>query len=112
MDKFYIGDIPSSFHYAVFNNNYLDLYDTPSPRGTVLRYRIPLNVNSFIYFEDTVNLTYSLSAQDIPVSSEVFYRSDFSDICSTAFIFIFCIILIFNIVTSVFKKGGLFSGLI
>ena len=28
MDVLYIGDIPQDYHYAVFGNNYIDLYNT------------------------------------------------------------------------------------
>lgn len=28
MDTLYIGDIPQEYHYALFNNGYIDLYNT------------------------------------------------------------------------------------
>lgn len=113
LDTLYIGDeIPSDYHYAVFNSYYVDLYNTPNPRNYVTRYRIFLNYNHFAYQKDDITVNTSLTTYDIPVSSDLVYRRDFGDICTTSFIIIFSLMLLFNVVTSVFKKGGLFSGLI
>lgn len=50
--------------------------------------------------------------QEIPVSKEMGYRKDFSGIVVSSFVFIFGIVVLFNLVSSMFKKGGLLGGLV
>lgn len=89
------------------------MYNRPNLSGTMIRYRVYLYSDYFLYSQDTVNYyNNSNTAVDIPVSDSFVYRQDFSSICVCSTIFIFAICILGNVVTSVFKKGGLFSGLI
>lgn len=114
MDTLYIGDIPSNFHYAVFSADYITLYNVSSAQNqTVDYYRIYKNYDNFMYTTGTTtvgnNRTYY---QDISVSNNWMYRSDIDKIFTVCFIIFFMFIFVFNIVTSVFKKGGVFGGLL
>lgn len=54
MDTLYIGDIPSEYHYALFGNGYIDLYNTEVLRnGTFDYYRIYTNSGGFYYKHDS-----------------------------------------------------------
>lgn len=115
MDKLYIGDIPSEFHYAIFYNNYIDLYNTPNlTNGTFEYYRIYKGLDGFYYKQDSAryseyNTTY---ATQIDVTSDYHYRDDYANICSTVFLHIILILFVFNIITSIIRKGGSLGGLL
>lgn len=115
MDKLYIGDIPSSYHYALFNNNYIELFDTPNlVNGTYTYYRIYLYDNMFAY--DIGSRTFSnyntTYAKNISVTDNIRYRRDFPDIAQTIFLYILLFIFLINIVTSSIKRGGILGGLL
>lgn len=114
MDTLYIGDIPSEYHYAIFNNGYIDLYNTNIlHNNTYTRYRIYTNCDGFYYSTDNVNVSqYStMYTTDISVSSNAVYRQDFSFIVVTTFIFALFGVWLFNLLTSLIRKGGLLGGL-
>lgn len=113
MDTLYIGDIPQDYHYARFGTNYIDLYNTPTLSGTKDFYRVYMYDNYFAY--DTGTTTYNYQtyyARDINVTDNKWYRRDMPFICLETAILIIFFIFIFNIVTSVFRKGGVFGGLL
>jgi len=116
MDTLYIGDIPKEYCYAVFSNNYVDLYNTNNfvIDRTYPYFRIYLTYDEFLYSQGTSTPSRynSIVTTQINVSNDIIYRRDFDKICSVTFIICFGIVLIFNIVTSVFKKGGLLGGLL
>lgn len=114
MDTLYIGDIPSSFHYASFGNDYITLYDRPSAVNvTIPYYRIYDYEKGFYYTtgQQTFSNYNTSYFDDINVSNNWLYRSDIDKIFVVCFIIFFMFIFVFNIVTSVFKKGGVFGGL-
>lgn len=114
MDTLYIGDIPSEYHYALFNNGYIDLYNTDTlTNGTYNFYRIYTNVNGFYYrkYQQTYgqyNITY---AQNINVSDQVVYRQDFFSILFITLAFTFVGVWLLNLITSCVRKGGVLGGL-
>ena len=114
MDTLYIGDIPSNYHYARFNNGYIDLFDRSNVSNQTLNYyRIYTNNNGFFYTTGTQQFyNQTTYFQDINVSNDWLYRSDIDKIFTVCFIIFFMFIFLFNIVTSVFKKGGVFGGLL
>lgn len=114
MDTLFIGDIPADFKFAVFSNGYVDLYNQPYAQNTSLPYyRIYLNNNGFYYNEGVHNFGYSeTSFQEIKTSNNWLYRSDIDKIFTVCFFCILLFIFVFNIVTSVFKRGGVFGGLL
>lgn len=49
MDTLYIMDIPAEYHYAVFGNDYITLYNQPSAQNQTLHYYRVYN-NSLGYY--------------------------------------------------------------
>lgn len=114
MDTLYIGDIPSEYHYAIFNNGYIDLYNTNVlHNNTYTRYRIFTNVNGFYYSIDNVQVgNYTTTyTTDINVSDQITYRQDFSSIVVVTFIIALFGVWLFNLLSSLIRKGGLLGGL-
>lgn len=114
MDVLYIGDIPQDYHYAVFGTNYIDLYDTANLQGTLDFYRVYLYENQFAYEKRTTtyNQYYYSTAKDIEVTNNYMYRRDFPSIMFMSVVYIILLVFLFNIVSSVFKRGGLLGGLL
>lgn len=115
MDTLYIGDIPEEYHFAIFNNGYIDLYNTNIlHNNTYTRYRIYTNTGGFFYDVSSVNVSnYTTTyTNDIKVSNKAVYRRDYSSIVVTTFIIAIFGIWLFNLVTSLIRKGGLLGGLL
>ena len=114
MDVLYTGDIPSDYHYAIFNNGYIDLYNSNTlHNNTYTRYRVFTNVNGFYYSIDNVNVsqyttTYTTS---INTSNNLCYRHDFPSILFMTLAFTFVGIWLLNLMTSLIRKGGILGGL-
>lgn len=114
MDTLYIGDIPSEYHYAVFSNGYIDLFNTDVlHNNTYTRYRIFTNSNGFYYDVSSVNVgTYTTTyTTDIKVTDNICYRRDFPLILFMTICFTLIGIWLFNLITSLIRKGGLLGGL-
>lgn len=115
MDTIYIGDIPSSYHYAIFSNDYITLYNRSSlTNGTFDYYRIYYNSPYFIYSQGSTqvgqyNTTY---CTDVDVSSSWWYRHDLCGILTCTLIIVLFFTFLLNIFSSVIKKGGVFGGLL
>lgn len=114
MDTLYIGDIPTEYKYAVFGNDYITLYNKPTAQNETLPYyRIYTNYDNFMYSTGTTDFRYNnYDFTEISVSNNWLYRTDIDKIFIVTFLFILLFIFVFNIVTSVFKKGGVFGGLL
>lgn len=114
MDTLYIGDIPLDYHYAVFGNDYIRLYNVPSAQNqTVTYYQIFTNYEGFYYTTGTTTIGNTRSYYtNINVSNDWLYRSDIDKIFTVCFIIILMFIFCFNIITSSIKKGGVFGGLL
>lgn len=114
MDKLYIGDIPKEYCFARFSNNYIDLYKNEQLTGNQDFYRLYLYDNQFMY--EHLNNTYSLVnptiATYVEVTDDYKYRRDMPSIMFMSVVEVCILVILFNIVTSVFKKGGLFHGLL
>lgn len=114
MDKIYVGDIPKDYCYARFSDGHIDLYRTSQLIGIQDFYRIYLYDNSFIY--DHLQTNYGQYNETIAtlvqVTDDWYYRRDMPSIMFMSVVEILIIVIILNIVTSVFKKGGVFSGLL
>lgn len=113
MDTLYIGDIPSDYRYASFSGNYITLYNNSTGHNNTLHYyRVYTTNNGFFYSQgdQTFGQNYNYFTA-INVSNNWMYRNDIDKIfivCLCVFImFLFC----FNLITSCFKKGGVFGGL-
>lgn len=115
MDKLYTGDIPKNFKYARFNSNYVDLFNTDFLHSNNYDYyRIYFTKYGFYYekLNTTVSQYQTFTLQELDVTDNVCYRQDFSQICQVTFIIVFFAIFLFNIFTSVVRKGGLLGGLL
>lgn len=115
MDTLYIGDIPLDYKYAQFSNGYITLYNKPIGSNETLNYyRIYTNCDGFYYSQGAQNFgNYNTTYfQEIKVSDNWLYRQDIGSIFLVCFISIILFIFTINIITSFFKKGGVFSGLL
>lgn len=114
MDTLYVGDIPQDYKYAVFSSDYITLYNQPTATNETLQYyRIFTNYENFMYVTGFTDFRYNTSTfTEISVSNNWLYRNDIDKIFTVSFFFILLFIFVFNIVTSVFKKGGVFGGLL
>lgn len=114
MDILYTGDIPSEYHYAIFNNGYIDLYNSNTLHNNIYtRYRVYTNCDGFYYSTDTVQIgNYTTTyTTDIKTSDEIVYRQDFSSIVLVTFLIAFFGVWLLNLFTSLIRKGGLLGGL-
>lgn len=114
MDKLYIGDIPKDYHYAIFSDNHIDLYNQNIAQNVDLPfYRIYYNSPGFIYSQGTTHFgAYnSTTFQNIEVTDKWYYRKDCLNILIFTISIVVATIWFVNIFTSIFKKGGLLSGL-
>lgn len=114
IDKLYIADVPSDYHFVRYNGDTFDLFSTDNPTGTTIFYRFYPKMGVGFYSENTTNITGDISDDifDVQVSNSFLSRPDSSNILTSFLIIcIFCCI-IFNIFTSVVKRGGVLSGLL
>lgn len=115
MDVLYTGDIPSEYHYAIFNNGYIDLYNSPVlHNNTYTRYRVYTNVNGFYYSTDSVQVGTFTTTNTTPinVSDNKCYRHDFPNILIMTTIFVLFGVFLLNLLTSCVRKGGILGGLL
>ena len=115
MDKLYTGDIPSEYHFAIFNNGYIDLYNTNVlHNNSYTYYRVYTNCDGFFYDtrSTTVGQYTTTYTTDIVTTDKVVYRQDFDHILFCTFIFVLFGVWLLNIMTSLFRKGGVFGGLL
>ena len=116
MDTLYIGDIPVEYKYATFGASYITLYNKSYGSNETLHYYRIYNYgkDGFYYSQGEQSFgNYSTTYfTEIPVSNYWMYRQDIDKIFTVCFIIFFMFIFVFNIVTSMFKKGGVFGGLL
>ena len=115
MDKLFIGDIPTEYHFARFGNGYIDLYNTDVLHaGTFNYYRVYTNNNGFYYSFNTANYSQYITeyAQPIEVTQDICYRFDFPNILIMTCIFAVFGIFLFNTLSSLIRKGGVLGGLL
>lgn len=115
-DKIYVPEeIPSNYVYGEITRDYVDLYNKSSFQNeTATYYRIYYNYSSALIQERTRTFSsYNPTTfAELPTSREVFDRPDFVNILSCVFFVCIFGILLFNIITSFIRKGGLFNDLL
>ena len=114
-DKIYVPDsIPQDYVYGEITRDYVDLYNKSSFRDeTAIYYRIYYNYSSGLVQERKRTFSsYNTTFSELPTSREVFDRPDFANILSCVFFVCIFGILLFNIITSFVRKGGLFNDLL
>ena len=115
MDILYTGDIPSEYHYAIFNNGYIDLYNTNVLHNNTYNfYRVYTNVNGFYYDYKSTNVgSYTTTyTTDVEISSNPCYRTDFPSILFMTVLFTLIGIWFINLLSSIVRKGGVLGGLL
>ena len=115
MDTLYIGNIPSEYHYALFGNGYIDLFNTNVLHNNVYNYyRVFTNSGGFFYeYRSTSVSQYTTTyTQNINVTDNVCYRFDFVNVLTVTLIIAVFGIWLFNLITSIIRKGGLLGGLL
>lgn len=115
MDKIFIGDIPTEYHFARFGNGYIDLYNTNILHDNIYTYyRIYTNNNGFYYTINSAsyNQYYTEYATDVDVTQDVCYRTDFPQILTMLLIIVLFGIFVLNAITSIINKGGVLGGLL
>lgn len=114
IDKLYIADVPCDYHFIRYNGDTYDLFSTDNPYGSTTYYTFYPKIGVGVYTENTAIITSDISNDlyNVPVSNCFLSRPDSSNILTTFLIIcIFCAI-IFNIITSAVKRGGVLSGLL
>lgn len=116
MDKLFVGDIPSEYHYASFSNNYIDLYNVQYllPNQEYDFYRIYMYDNQFMYSHLSTTTGYYTNTTNtiIETTDNVMYRRDIDSIFLVTFIVVLLAVFLINIVTSAIRRGGILGGLI
>lgn len=115
MDKLFTGDIPKDYHYAIFYDNHVDLYNQNIAQNIDLPYyRIYFNAPGFVYSQGYSHFgSYiSTSFQNVEVTDKWYYRKDNVNILLFTISITVASIWFVNLFTSIFKKGGLLSGLL
>ena len=102
--------VPSQDYYDIYNTNYLE------PNQTYNYYRFYNNLDQDMYVilqRQTSQYNYGyLSCVEITPQHSYIYRKDYKDIVVSSAILIIGVICLFNIITSLIRKGGLLSGLL
>lgn len=115
-DKVYLPDsIPENYVYGEITRDYVDLYNKSSFQNeTATYYRIYYNYSAGLVQERSRTFSsYSPTYfSELPTSREVFDRPDFANILSCVFFVTIFGIMLFNIITSFVRKGGLFNDLL
>lgn len=115
-DRVYLPDsIPQDYVYGEITRDYVDLYNKRSFQNeTATYYRIYYNYSSGLVQERirTFSSYNPTTFSELPTSREVFDRPDFCNILSCVFFVCIFGILLFNIITSFIRKGGLFNELL
>ena len=113
-DVLFVGPIPKEYHYCVWSSDYVTLYNRPDAQNITLPYyRIYFNAPGFHYSRGTQTFSQyqATTFQDINVSDKWYYRKDSLNILMFTFIIGLCTLWLVNLMTSIFKKGGLLGGL-
>lgn len=115
MDVLYTGSIPKEYHYAVWSADFVTLYNRPNAQNITLPYyRIYFNAPGFYYSEGstTFSLVNNTTFQNIEVTDKWYYRKDNLNILMFFIAITITTLWFVNLFTSIFKKGGLLSGLL
>lgn len=114
MAKLYVpSDVPAEFCYlGNFTNTYFDLYNSANPVGSnVPYYRIYYNYDDNFYLQSFTNFpNYANNNYPYVETTNSIYNSisNFKYFI-VAFVVIFFLVFVCNVVTSIFKRGGIFS---
>lgn len=115
-DKLYVNnDIPLDYHYAQISSNYVTYYNKPSAQNETLDYyRVYYDLGDGVYTTGTTtfsnyNRTYFV---DLETSHSMFARSDIGLILTSCLILAVFFLFLCNVITSIFRSGGVLGGLL
>lgn len=111
-DVIYIGEIPEEYCYARYSDGHIDLFKEANLSGVQTFYRIYMYDNSFQYEFLSTTFDTPVVATQVQVSNDYLYRRDMPSIMFMSIVYVAIIVLCFNLVSSIFKKGGILSGLL
>lgn len=116
MAKLYVPkEIPKEYNYlGNITDTYYDLYNKSNIQNSTSDfYRVYYNINPDLYThnEDYYGEIFNTNFQQVDTSSSILNHPNNLSIFGVAFIVLFTIVFILNIVTSIIKKGGLLGGL-
>lgn len=115
-EKLYVNEeVPDGFHFIRYGIGYYDLFNTQYlNNGSYNYYRVYYDFNQDMVTRGvlTVSQYQTYSLDQITTTHNVFYRKDIDSILTCCFIMCFLAVFLINWVTSIIKKGGVFSGLL
>lgn len=114
MTSLYVPEvIPSNYKYITnINSTYYDLYDKPDiSNSTGYFYRVYYGLSQDLFEIRTYNNSsyYNYTTIEINRTNDFLARHDIGSIAITTLSIVILIIFLVNIMTSLIKKGGLFS---
>lgn len=114
MDTLYTGDIPEDYKFARFNDYSIDLFNvaTLEENRIYTYYTIPMYNNYFVYDLEVLNNTEYSVLTEVKTTNDICYRRDFNDICIIILTFVIFGLFLFNLITSIIRKGGVLGGLL
>lgn len=118
MSKFYVPQgIGSDYKYIVPSGDYYDLYNTTyiNPNESVQYYRFYNSIDVDLYTTNYRTAGYTgtiLNYIEIEPTSDYWCRPDYPSILECVLILTLGFLFLINVFTSLFRKGGLFGGII
>lgn len=119
MKNFYIPEgIAGDYKFIVPSADYVDIYNTNylQPNQTYTYYRLYNNLDNDLYqTRQTTTTQYNygaLNSIEIQPTNSYIYRKDYPQICFIVLIYVLAFCVLFNVFTSIVRKGGLLSGLL
>lgn len=115
MNKMFVNpNIPSEYKYlGNMTNAYFDLYNTNNPQGrTVDYYRVYYSYDDNFYLVNTQTYSnyQSYNFPEIERTDSILSSVSNYKIAIVCFVIIFLIVFLFNVISSIIKRGGIFSG--
>lgn len=111
MDTLYTGNIPKDYKYIYLKDGYIYIFNKSYIENETLNcYKIDNN-NGFIYCFDSFSSDSLIQFEKVNVTNKHYYRTDYCNILFCSISISIILIWIFNICTSIYKRGGILSGL-
>lgn len=117
MAKLYIPEsIPYDYKYITnITNTYFDIYKVSNTAGTSgTFYRVYYGLDEDIFQQNSYNHSNYSGYNTIQIdrTNDILARKDISNICITSFSVIFLILFLFNILSSILRKGGVLGDIL
>lgn len=106
LDYKYIVEISDNYIILTNQRRTTGTWQEPEEIDVIYQYIKP----SILTIEDTITTTSSRTLTEIEVTDEYWNRADACEIGNTTIIIFFTILFFINMITRLFKKGGMFFG--